>query len=174
MSKLFHTRSFDIAIVGGGMVGAALVCALRDTSLNIALIDAAESHANDHRLIALNYASCVFFKNLGIWPALAKKSAAIQEVHVSTRGHFGTCRLTAKEMGVEQLGHVVPAHEINTALYAKLAELKNVTVLRSAKLVALSQHSAQVDLTVELKSEKNLIEAAIVIGADGTFSTVRE
>jgi 2-octaprenyl-6-methoxyphenol hydroxylase len=163
---------FDIAIVGGGMVGAALAAALHDTSLKIALIDAAESHANDHRLIALNYASYAFFKKINIWSELENHASAIHQVHVSTRGHFGTTRISAKEMGVEQLGFVVPAKEINIALYKKLTELNHVTILRGAKLTSLSQHTTHVDLTLAPKTE--MIEAAIVIGADGTFSTVRE
>lgn len=165
---------FDIAIVGGGMVGAAFAAALHDTSLNIALIDAAESHAHDHRLIALNYASYAFFKKLDLWTQLKEHATAIHEVHVSTRGHFGTTRLHAKEMGVEQLGYVVKASEINTALYARLESLKNVTIFRSTKLTSLTEHSTQVDLTLTSQSGKKCIEAAIVIGADGTFSTVRE
>ncbi len=111
---------YDIAIVGGGMVGAALACALQNTSLRIALIDAALSHAEDHRLIALNYASCAFLKKLTLWPTLSAHATAIHEVHVSNRGHFGTTRLTAKEMNLEQLGYIIPAKEINTALYEKI------------------------------------------------------
>ncbi len=165
---------YDIAIVGGGMVGAALASALRNTSLRIALIDAAHSHANDHRLIALNFSSCEFFKRLNIWPRLAPQAAAIQEVHVSNRGHFGTTRIHAKEMNVAHLGHVVPARDINTALYSELNDIKNIEILRGAKLTALSQHSTHVDLTLQLESGQKLIESKIVIGADGTFSTVRE
>lgn len=165
---------YDIAIVGGGMVGAAFACALANTPLRIALIDAAASHSNDHRLIALNYASCEFFKKLNLWLQLAPHASAIQEVHVSNRGHFGTTRLSAAEMDVEQLGHVVPAREINTALYARLDELENIDILRSAKLTTLIQHENHIDLTLQLESGQELIESAIVIGADGTFSTVRD
>lgn len=165
---------YDIAIVGGGMVGAAFASALGNTSLTVALIDAAASHSNDHRLIALNDASVEFFKQLTIWSSLSSHASAIQEVHVSNRGHFGTTRLKAEEMGVAQLGFVVPASEINNALYARLDQLNNVTLLRSTKLMALHQHAASVDLTLQCSSEQKNVEASIVIGADGTFSTVRE
>jgi len=165
---------YDIAIVGGGMVGASFAAALHNTSLRIALIDAAPTHANDHRLIALNAASCDFFKDLKLWPALALHTAAIQEVHVSTRGHFGTTRLTAQEMDVPQLGSVVPASEINHALYARLDTLNNVDILRGATLTTLLQTTSHVELTLQTESGQELIEANIVVGADGTFSTVRE
>ncbi len=148
---------YDIAIIGGGMVGAALACALRDTPWRIVLVDAGASHANDHRLIALSHASVTFLKSLDLWNSLAPHAAAIDEVHVSHRGHFGITRLTAKEMEIAQLGYVIPAREINIALYARLNTLKNVTLLQNVKLTALSE-----------------IDARIVVAADGTYSTVRE
>lgn len=165
---------YDIAIVGGGMVGAAFALALKNSPRKVALIDAAPTHANDHRLIALNKASCDFFKKLEIWPELKDHAASIDEVHVSTRGSFGTTRILAAEMNVEQLGYVVPAREINNALYAALEPLENIDVLRGAKLTTLSQTDSEVDLTLLTESGQELITANIVIGADGTFSTTRE
>ncbi len=167
-------KQYDIVIIGGGMVGAALAAAVKNPTLKIALIDAVASHGEDHRLIALNHTSCSLFQNLDIWPALANDAAAIHEVHVSKRGQFGTTRLTAKESGLTELGHVVPAKNINHALYAKLAELKNVTILRPAKLTGLTQCPSHVTLTIAVDSVEQTLEARIIVAADGTFSTVRE
>lgn len=121
-------------------------------------------------MIALNHTSCEFFKKLAIWPALAVHTARIDEVHVSNRGHFGRTRLTAKELERPYLGHVVPAKEINLALYAQLEKLKNVTLLRGAKVVALTEDT----VTVQIAKEQRIIQATIFAAADGTFSTVRE
>jgi 2-octaprenyl-6-methoxyphenol hydroxylase len=161
---------YDIVIVGGGMVGAALACALKNPNYRIALIDAVASHAEDKRLIALNHSSCVLFKNLGIWPALAPHAAAIKTVHVSSRGHFGTTRLAAEEIDLTELGHVIPAKEINLALYAELAKLGNITLLCPTKLIGLTEFSTHVELITDTVT----IETQIVIAADGTYSTVRD
>jgi len=165
---------YDIVIVGGGMVGAALACALKHTSYRIALIDAAITHAEDKRFIALNHSSCVLLTNLGLWHALAAGAAAIREVHVSHRGHFGTTRLNAAEMRLNELGHVVPAKYINIALYDQLAALEKLTLLRPAKLISLDQHESHATLTIETPTGNKTLDASIVIAADGTHSTVRE
>ncbi|HSW68719.1 MAG TPA: FAD-dependent monooxygenase [Gammaproteobacteria bacterium] len=165
---------YDIAIVGGGMVGAALAVSLQNSELRIVLIDAATSHANDHRLIALNYASVLFFKKLNLWADLAPHAEAINEVHVSNRGYFGTTRLTAKEMHIDHLGYVVPAKKINLALYEKLAELSHVKILYGTKVTELSQDPNEVEFTIQNQAEEKSLQASFLVAADGTFSTVRE
>ncbi|MEO8402089.1 MAG: FAD-dependent monooxygenase [Gammaproteobacteria bacterium] len=165
---------YEKVIIGGGMVGAALACALESSSSEIALIDAGLNNFEDQRLIALNHSSYTLFKNLAIWPALKPFATAIQEVHVSNRGHFGITRMRAEELGVDVLGYVVPAKEINRALYQKLAAAKNINLLRPAQLTALKQESSHVTLTLKSDSTIQTLEANYAIAADGTQSTVRE
>lgn len=164
---------YDIIIVGGGMVGAALGCALQNTDLRIALIDATTT-TEDPRLIALNHSSCTLFKNLNIWSQLAENAAAINEVHVSYRGRFGATRITAKEMKLNTLGHVVPAKYINSALYAVLQTLKNVDIFRPATLKNLTQFENSIAIEIENENTLQKLETKILIGADGTHSTVRK
>lgn len=166
---------YDIVIVGGGMVGASLACALANTSLRIALIDSAPLNTqNDHRLIALNYGSYCLLNNLNVWPTLTPYAAPIQSIHVSDRGHFGMVRLNADELGLDTLGFVVPAKEINNALNHALSALKSIDILRPAKLKSLIQHANGASLIIETDDDEKHIETALVVGADGTHSTVRQ
>jgi len=157
---------YDIVIVGGGMVGAACAIALQSTGLRIALIDATASFSEDHRLIALNHSSFSLLKNLGVWDQLEPFAAAIKEVHVSNRGHFGATRLSAQEMELSALGFVVPAKEINSALYARL---NKTDLLRPEKLISLTNEKNSIFLTLQNRT----LEATLLIAADGTHSTVR-
>lgn len=163
---------FDIIIVGGGMVGAALASALRSPKIKIALVDASlNSTMDDPRLIALNYNSVCLFKNLNIWPALQAEAAQINEVHVSHRSHFGTTRINTTDLEIPALGYVVPAKFINAALYQAL---DNITVLKPAKLKNLVQSAEHVALTIDTAEGCKNITGKIIIGADGTQSTVRD
>lgn len=165
-------KHFDIIIIGGGMVGTAMACALRSTSLNVALIDATPlTPSDDHRLIALNHSSICLFQNLNMWPAMAPHAAAIQEVHVSHRGHFGTTRLTAAELQLPTLGYVIPAKHINNALNE---QLHDITVIRPATLKMISQDTDTASIMVDTPQGEKYFSAHIIIGADGTHSTVRE
>jgi len=165
---------FNIIIIGGGMVGGALALALSRGPWQIALMDATEEKAEDARLIALNDGSCCLFKNIGLWPALAPFATPIQQIHVSHRGRFGITRIHAQELGFDALGHVVPARYINNAIFNALRNRDNVKIMCPATLTALSQDSETATLTVNTTTGEQLYTADVVIGADGSHSTVRE
>jgi 2-octaprenyl-6-methoxyphenol hydroxylase len=167
--------NFNITIIGGGMVGAALACALRDTPLQIALIDAAPlDSTEDARLIALNASSVCLFKNLGIWEKLAAHASAIKQIHVSQRRHFGVTRINAKDAKLDALGYVVPAQYINSALYDELSQLKNIHLFRPAQLKTLQQNNEKITLTINNAAKEQSLTTKIVLAADGTHSTIRE
>lgn len=165
---------FDLVVIGGGLVGAGLVTALRHAGLNIALIDARLPSSDDPRLFALNHGSCEFLKNLGLWPQLEKNAAPIQQVHVSYQGHFGAVRLNREDVGLPTLGYVIPALHIEAAINAELPKLSCLTVFRPATLVALTQFDTHAQLVIDAADGQQTLEATIVIGADGTESTVRK
>lgn len=162
-----------MVIIGGGMVGAAMARALRTSKFKVALIDASpESQlTQDHRLIALNYSSICLLKNLNIWPALSAHAAPIEKVHVSHRGHFGISHICASDLNLSALGYVIPAKYINAALYQNF---ENISLIRPATLKKLSQDKDTATLTIQTPDGEQELSAKIVIGADGTRSTVRE
>ena len=167
---------YDIIIIGGGMVGASLACALKGTHLRIALIDAAplSPPAEDPRLIALNYNSVCLFKNISIWPELSQHAAAINEVHISHRGHFGRTRLKAHELKLNALGYVVPATYINAALTTQLNQQQHIDLFRPATLTQIEQDHTKARITIETVHGKKTLSTSILIAADGTRSSVRD
>lgn len=165
---------YDVMIIGGGMVGATLASALKNTALRVALVDASSlSSVEDERLIALNDASVCLFENCGMWPLLAPHAAPIKQVHVSERGRFGMARIDASVVGLPALGYVVPAKYINAALESFLRDAKNITFIKPATLETLTQDADGVQLAVKTVTGLHAYKAKLVIGADGSYSTVR-
>lgn len=161
---------YDLIIVGGGLVGAGLAVALRHSGLKIALVDARLPSSDDPRLFALNSGSCQFLENLGLWQQLIPYASPIHQVHVSHQGHFGSVRLHREDVNLPTLGHVIPAHYIETALNQAL----DCTVYRPAKLQQLHQHENIAELKISTENGEVMLQSPIVIGADGTESTVRK
>jgi 2-octaprenyl-6-methoxyphenol hydroxylase len=164
---------YDLIIVGGGLVGKSIACALRHSTLKIALIDAKKEDALDPRLIALNQASVAFFKELELWPQLLKHAAPINDIHISRRGHFGVTRLNTQSLDYEALGYVVPARFINEALSQALGASSH-TELRPVVLKALVQTPEAVELTLEPNPICDQLRASLILAADGTHSFVRQ
>ncbi len=126
----------DVAIVGGGLVGASLGAALapliQREGLSVAVIEAAAVRERaaepwqpsfDARASAIAQGSARHFADLGLWPAMAEQAAPIRCIHVSERGRFGVTRLRGEELGVEALGHVIPNAWMGRVLHRRLAKL---------------------------------------------------
>lgn len=106
----------QLAIVGGGLVGASLALALqagaRARGWKIVLVEPfapgdAWQPSYDARSSAISYGSRQIFERLGLWPALAERAEAITQIQVSDRGRFGATRLSAADEGVPALGYVL-------------------------------------------------------------------
>lgn len=164
----------DVAIVGGGLVGASLALALADTPLKLALIEASAPPAStpswDERCIALNDGSRRIFTSLGIWPALAAQAAPITATHISERGRFGVARFSAAEAKLDALGHNTPLRALGALLLARAQAQANLQWLCPARVQAITLGSAGAQLTLDSGAS---ISARLVVAADGASSALR-
>ena len=118
------THDYDIIIVGGGAVGAALACALGNnkgnSSLRIAVVEAVSSKSDiqpsyDDRGLSISLSSKNILDNLGLWENISPHSNPVRNIHVSDQHHFGFVRMDAKSMNVPALGYIVLARELGKA-----------------------------------------------------------
>ena len=172
------TAEYDVAIVGGGMVGASFALALRATKLRVLLIesippDSALQPSFDERTTALGNGSRQIFESLGVWPAMAAESAAIGSIHVSDAGRFGVARLEAREQGVPAFGYVVPNRVIGRVLWQALRESPHVTLAMPAQLKSATLRDDGVLLDLVQAGKTETIRAAVAVAADGAGSVLR-
>lgn len=167
---------FDVAIVGGGMVGASFALALRATKLRTLLIegvppDSTAQPSFDERTTALGNGSRQIFESLGVWQAMAPEAAPIRAIHVSDAGRFGTARLDAREQGVAAFGYVVPNRTIGRVLWQALRASPNITLAMPAQVKRAELAADAVRLEVD--GIDGPVRAALAVAADGAGSVLR-
>lgn len=170
--------AFDIAIVGGGLVGASLAVALRGCAHRVLLIeafapDSAAQPSFDERTTALGNASRRIFEGLGAWEAMAPEAAPITRIHVSDAGRFGSARIDAASLDLAALGFVVPNRVIGRALWQSLQPAGNVTLCVPARLHEVDLDADGARLHIETPQGRQVATARLVIAADGSHSLVR-
>jgi 2-octaprenyl-6-methoxyphenol hydroxylase len=169
--------NFDVAIVGGGMVGATLAVALAPLKLRVALVEAIPHNAAaqpsfDERTTALSNGSRRILETIGVWPALNELATPIAKIHVSDQGRFGFARIDAREQGLSAMGYVIPNRALGGALWSRLsgAEIK---VFCPAEVSHLSANDAAVNIEIDAAGAKIAIDAKLIVAADGAQSVVR-
>jgi len=170
---------YDVAIVGGGMVGASLACALAGSALRIALIEAIPPKSDqqpsyDERGLSLSLATQRILEGLALWPSLSGGATPIEHIHVSDRGRFGFVRLHAAALGVPALGYVVPARELGRVLLAGVAAAGNVDFLCPARVAAVQPGPDRVRVELRGGEPAAGLDCRLLVVADGTRSGLRE
>ena len=171
-------RAVDIAIVGGGMVGASLAAALAPLGLKVALIEEVP-HGNvgqpsfDERTTALSNGSRRILETLGVWPGVSSLATPIRKIHVSDQGRFGFARIDAAEQGLTAMGYVVPNRVLGTALWSCLEASANVQVLCPAQVSGITAGEHAVSLQIAQGAATATLDCKLVVAADGVHSAVR-
>jgi 2-octaprenyl-6-methoxyphenol hydroxylase len=172
------TQRFDIAIVGGGMVGASLAVALAPLGVKIALVEAVPQGSElqpsfDERTTALSNGSRRILETLGVWSDVSPVATPIRKIHVSDQGRFGFARIDAAEQGLAAMGYVVPNRALGAALWSRLQASANVHVSCPAEVSRITQAPHEVALEISGPSSTAGIDTRLVVAADGVQSAVR-
>jgi len=170
---------YDVAIIGGGLVGASLACALAPLGLRIALLEAVAPRAQtqpsyDDRTLALGASSCRILQGLGAWPGLQQNATAIREIHVSEQARPGRVVLRPEELGLDQFGHVIEAREFGLVMMDLLARQKGVDLVCPATVTGIDVQTGAANVSFTGLGGEQRLQARLLVGADGAESVVRD
>ncbi|MDD3482833.1 UbiH/UbiF family hydroxylase [Azovibrio restrictus] len=166
-------QQFDLIIVGGGLAGASLAAALRESRLRIALVEGqapSRPQGWDARIYAISPANADFLARIGAWEHLDRQRMApisAMEVHGDQGGHLN---FSAYETGVGELGWILESSLMACELWEGIKRQANVTRFCPARPAGLEiRHDAAL-LTLE---DGQLLSGRLLVGADGRDSWVR-
>jgi len=165
---------FDVVIVGGGLAGLSLACALRDTRLKIALVESrapTPSAGWDARVYAISPANADFLQRIGAWKHLdAQRIAPIHAMKIFGDGG-AQLDFSAYETGVSELGWILESSLMACELWESVKRQGNLTLLCPAAPSAVEMGEKAAVLTL---TDGRTLSAKLLVGADGRDSWIRE
>ena len=183
-------QNYDVLIVGGGMVGATLGCALAanpaTAQLSVLIVDtqpspsvdtAAPTHLSfDSRSTALSAASRNLLEAFDLWGAVQEGASPIQRIHVSDQGRFGRTTLDREEFSESALGYVVENAVFGSALATRLDSLAQCSVCAPATVQSAVpiESGMRVELQQDSSEQLSIVETKLLVIAEGGRSSLCE
>lgn len=166
----------DVAVVGGGMAGAAAALALARAGFAVALVDAREPAAwrveddVDLRVVGLAPSSVLLLDALGAWAAIRDARASGYERMAVWDAETGaTLHFDAADQGRDVLGYIVENTLVQSVLWRALEDA-GVQCLVPAAVVGYTEREDRAQLELD---DGRHIAARVVVAADGVDSPLR-
>lgn len=173
-----HMKSrarLDVAVAGGGVVGAACALALARAGLDVALVEARPvprwlAEQPDLRVYALAPDNAALLDALGVWPQVVRARAQpYRKMRVWDAGGGDELAFDAATLARDELGWIVENGLLVDRLWAALVAA-GVQVHCPARVQGMEQDEAGVRLQLD---DGTRLEARVAVAADGGASELR-
>lgn len=172
----------DVAIVGGGMVGASLAVLLPE-HFRVMVIESyplppetdglpAHRPSYDARASALSHSTYDIFREAGVWPVLQNWAQPIHQVHVSDKGYWGSTLMDGHIENLPALGYVVENAWLGKSLLHVLRQKRNVSFCCPATVESLKPVADGAELQIKKGETREYVHTRLAVIADGAQSAI--
>ncbi|ELR96651.1 FAD-dependent hydroxylase [Gloeocapsa sp. PCC 73106] len=167
---------YDLAIVGGGIVGVTLACALKNSGLSIVIIEAQplEVAMTRQRAYALSLLSERIFSEIGVWEGIFPNIANFSQIKLSDADYQKTVKFNTSDLKTEYLGYVAEHGQLLGKLQTFVEDCAQIHWLSPAKVVEVEYQDSQANLSIKMGEEIRYLRTRLVVGADGPKSPMRQ
>lgn len=171
-----QNTDFDVVIVGGGLVGMVLACGLKDSGLQVALIESRPESAAIARGQAyhINLLSSKIFQGIGAWQQMRREVNPIQQIRLSDADHPNTVQFVVQDLQTDVLGYVAEHRTLLEALQTVVRSGGNITYLCPAELVREDYTTDGVELELNQSGKIYKVRSRLLVAADGARSPIRQ
>ncbi len=157
---------YDIAIIGGGPIGAALALALPSKGLRICVLANNEPQNKALRPIALSHGSQLLLERLGLWHALSPQTTKILNIHISEKHALAAVTIKAQELQLPALGYVLDYSLLSQCL-SQSAQKAHPDFRLGCKVLSLAPHEGGATVHYLEENQAQSLNCRLVIVADG-------
>ncbi|MFN3230613.1 MAG: UbiH/UbiF/VisC/COQ6 family ubiquinone biosynthesis hydroxylase [Alphaproteobacteria bacterium] len=170
------SSSHHVLIVGGGMAGLTLAVALGRAGLDVALVDAVDLDDTvapefDGRVTAIAYSSWQMLQAIGAWDAMAGHAEPILDIRVTDGSAPVFLNFDHQALGRDPFGQMVENRHIRGGLIQTLQDLPTVKIVAPARVESVEREGG---VAAALLQDGQTVHAALIVGADGRSSRIRQ
>ncbi|MEQ8707928.1 MAG: UbiH/UbiF/VisC/COQ6 family ubiquinone biosynthesis hydroxylase [Rhodospirillales bacterium] len=168
-------EAVDLAIAGGGLVGATLALAAARNGLSVAVID--QGHPGDYlnaaydgRSSAIAYSSHRMFRILDVWDDMLSDAGEIRDIRITDGASPLYLHYDHRDVRDEPLGWIVENQAIRRALLGATLNHPRIRWHHGTSVTSWQAEPAGVSVST---ADDRQIPASLLVAADGRNSRLR-